>query len=90
MNFLLDIAPYPDDYHRIIHPPIKDQVKDTVDTVVGTGQQVLDNVQNTGMGTGGKVAIIAAILAALAALAICIFFVAHYRRKMQMNQLVRA
>lgn len=79
MNTLLDIAPLPDDYYHRPVPPI---VRDTLDSVVGTGQQIVDNVQNTGMSIGGKVAIIAAILAALAALAICIFFVAAYRRRM--------
>lgn len=82
---LLDIAPY---YPPIndTHKPIPNVIVDTLDTVKSVGQQVSDNVQSTGV--GGKIALFGAILAALAALALCLFFVAQYRKKAQLGHAI--
>ena len=81
---LLDIAPY---YPPLVddHPPIR-VVKDTVDTISGVAQQISDNVQSSG--TGGKIAIFAAILAALVGLGFLLFFVAQYRKKAQLGHAI--
>lgn len=73
---LLDILPYPEIEKRIKHA--ERELNDTIDTIVGFGQQVTDNVQHQGSGPLGF--IIGAIIAALAALGICLLFVAYYRR----------
>lgn len=73
----LDILPYPEIEKRIRHH-IDEELNDTIDTIVGLGQQVTDNVQTHGNGTAGF--IIGVLIAALAALGICLFFVAYYRR----------
>lgn len=77
----LDIAPYPP--IKDISRPIRNIVKDTVDTVSGVAQQVSDNVQSTG--TGGKIALWGAIAAALVALGFLIFFVVQYRKRAQLG-----
>ena len=81
---LLDIAPY---YPPLVddHPPIR-VVKDTVDTISGVAQQISDNVQSSG--TGGKIAIFAAILAALVGLGFLLFFMAQYRKKAQLGHAI--
>lgn len=75
---LLDVLPYPDIEEKIIRHSGK-ELNDTVDTIVGLGQQMTDSVQHHGNGTIGI--IIGAIIAALAALGICLLFVAHYRKR---------
>ena len=77
----LDIAPYPP--IKDVPRPIRNIVKDTVDTVSGVAQQVSDNVQSTG--TGGKIALWGAIAAALVALGFLIFFVAQYRKRARLG-----
>ena len=81
---LLDIAPY---YPPLVddHPPSR-VVKDTVDTISGVAQQISDNVQSSG--TGGKIAIFAAILAALVGLGFLLFFMAQYRKKAQLGHAI--
>ena len=80
----LDTSPYPP--IRVEHHPIREAVKDTVDTVSNVVQQVSDNVQSSGM--GGKIALWGAILAALVGLGFLIFFVAQYRKRAQLGHAI--
>ena len=80
----LDISPYPP--IRVEHHPIREAVKDTVDTVSNVVQQVSDNVQSSGM--GGKIALWGAILAALVGLGFLIFFVAQYRKRAKLGHAI--
>ena len=76
----LDVIPYPPPR------PIRDIVKDTVDTVSGVVQQVNDNVQSTG--ADGKIALWGIIAAALIGLGILIFFIAKYRKRVQIDHAI--
>ena len=78
----IDILPYREVEEKI-HHVIPKEVNDTVDTIVGLGQQVTDNVTTNGNGTTGF--IISAIVAALAALGICLMFVINYRQAKQLK-----
>lgn len=74
IRLLADVLPIdPSEYHR----RIREVVVDTVDTVVGVGQDFANNVQ----GGGGTSLpwILGAIAAALVALGFCIFMVRAHR-----------
>ncbi len=76
LNFLLDIVPYPRHYDR--HPRVIDIVEDTIDTVVGVGQQMGDGA---GSGSSNLPFILGGLLAALIAMGFLIFMVKSYRKR---------
>ena len=78
-RLLADVLPIdPSEYERR-YRRIREVVVDTVDTVVGVGQDFVNNVQSGG---GHSLPwILGAIAAALIALGFCIFMVRSYRRR---------
>ena len=76
MNPLLDIAPYPRDYH---YPRVRDVVVDSVDTVSKVVDRVSDQVSP---GSSGTSTLLWGILVSLVALGICLFMVRTYRRRL--------
>lgn len=78
-GLLADVIPIdPSEYDRH-YRPIREVVVDTIDTVVGVGQDFANSVQ----GGGGHSLpwILGAIAAALIALGFCIFMVRAWRRR---------
>ena len=78
-RLLADVIPIdPSEYNRH-YRNIREVVVDTVDTVVGVGQDFANNVQ--GGGGSSLPWILGAIAAALIALGFCIFMVRAWRRR---------
>ena len=85
LNLLMDVAPLPGErYHRV--PRVREVVHDTIDSVVGFGQEAT----NSAASGGNTTLILGAILAALAALGICLFMVRAMRKRGEQLELVKA
>lgn len=76
-NLFLDVLPYDPEVHRRVYEKVKEEVKDTIDTIGGAIQQVGDSVHHH----NHLPLILGGILAALAALGLLLLAVRAYRRK---------